>query len=1014
MDGGKITYVVDAETGQFIRAMQDVESQAKRTASEITTANDRQVKTLAQSLSQAGGSIRSFGTDFSLGVSIPVIAGFAASIKSAGNFQSSISQLQYASGATAAEMANLTKRARELGEDTSLVGVTAADAATAMTNLSRAGLSVNDTLGATKAVLALAKAGNIEFGQAATVVAAGLSAFNLEGKDAIKVADALANGANKSQANLADLAAGLQQSSSVANLFGISLEDNVTALAIFANNGIRATDAGTSLKTMLLSLATPSKPAREAMEKIGFSAYNAAGEFVGLREVSNRLKTSLAGLTDEQRQNTLGTIFGSDATRAASLLASNAGASYDEMAAAVGESGAAYATANAQLGPYERSLEAFKNSVSELGLQIGELLLPRLTGLANSARDLINWFQGLPAPMKDVIINVGIFAALLGPLSIGIGQFLIISSGFVRIYDNIRTSIDLARLSLEGFKLGLGGAQVASGGAAGAFSVLGQGVGTLMGFLGKVPPLGWIGILAAGIALIGTLLYSTNDEFKKTIDGFIAAIPGFINNIVTFLTTSVPQIFSQIVTFFTTQGPVILQALQNVFLSAFQSIIAIAPSLLSNIIKFITMMTDTISSNITQFAAMGTDIVVKLITGLTTALPTIINTAVQIVTKLIDGIVKALPMIIQVAIKLVTTIIGAIVENLPKFLVAAVAIITALISGIIAILPSLINAAIQIVLAIVVAIIDNLPLIINAAIELVLTLVTALIQNLPMIIEAAITLLLALINGILDNLPMIINAAVSLVTELAGGLIVALPLIIAAAITLIIQLSLALISAIPQLIAAAFQLIVALVGAIIKLVPMLLGAGAVLIVELVKGIISVIGKVIEGAGQIVMAILNAINKLPGQMLDVGKNLVKGLWDGISNMVGWITDKIKGFGKGIMDGIKGFFGIKSPSRVMAEVGKYLVEGLGMGIEDNTKTAVNAALSASSSVLDAFGTAQGSLDATFNTNSSAPLSSEYGASSDSSTSYNEYNITLPNVENADDFAREFKLATEGRTS
>ena len=309
---------------------------------------------------------------------------FKTAIDSTGEYESSLSQLQQASGANAEQMKIMAENARTLGADTSLAGVTAADVAKSMVELSKAGLSVNDTLAASKGVLSLAKAGNIEFAEAATIAASALNAFGMSGGDATKVADALAAGANASQADLADLAMGMQQSATVAKQFGIGLNDTVTSLALFANNGIKGSDAGTSLKTMLIALAKPSKESADAMKAIGFSAYDAAGNFVGLREMSVRLQDSTKNLTKEQKQNTLATIFGTDAFRAAAILADNAGTSYDAMSTSVGKVGAATDAANAQMGPWQKAQEGLSNTFSELSLQVGQAVLPTLTQFTNN------------------------------------------------------------------------------------------------------------------------------------------------------------------------------------------------------------------------------------------------------------------------------------------------------------------------------------------------------------------------------------------------------------------------------------------------------------------------------------------------------------------------------------------------------------------------------------------------------------------------------------------------------
>ncbi len=336
------------------------------------------------------------------------VAGIGASIKSAGEFESSLSKLRQASGATGDELASMSGLARQLGKDNSLAGVTAAGAAEAMVELSKAGLSVNDTMAASKGVLSLAKAGNLEFAEAATIAASALNAFGLQGADATKVADALAAGANASQADLGDLALGLQQSATVAKQFNLSLDSTVTALALFANNGIRGSDAGTSLKTMLISLAKPSVKAAEAMQAIGFNAYDAEGRFVGLEEMSMRLKKSLTGLTDEQKQNTLATIFGTDAFRAAAVLADNAGESYTNMSKAVGEVGAANKAAAAQMGPFQRAVENVSNQMSEVALQVGQKVLPVLTklaeGIGGNVGPAFDKFKNLAKRALDVLM----------------------------------------------------------------------------------------------------------------------------------------------------------------------------------------------------------------------------------------------------------------------------------------------------------------------------------------------------------------------------------------------------------------------------------------------------------------------------------------------------------------------------------------------------------------------------------------------------------------------------------
>lgn len=343
------------------------------------------------------------------------LAAGVASVKMAGDYEQGLNIFKSVSGATAQQMAMVAAKARELGQDASLPGVSARDAANAMTELSKAGLSVNDTLAASKGVMSLAKAGQIDVADAATIAAQALNAFKLKGSDAGKVADVLANGANASATDIRGLSLGLQQSAAVASQFGVSLEDTVTTLGLFANRGMQGSDAGTSLKTMLISLANPSKKAANLMHQLGINAYDASGKFVGMRQLAQNLQNGLKGLSEEQKQQALATIFGTDAFRAAAFLADSAGKSYDDMSKAVGRSGAAMDLAKAQNSGFNGALDNLKSTLETVGTDIGLKLLPPLTKiikeLANSG--IIEAFGSALTALTPIISYVAsMFVAL--------------------------------------------------------------------------------------------------------------------------------------------------------------------------------------------------------------------------------------------------------------------------------------------------------------------------------------------------------------------------------------------------------------------------------------------------------------------------------------------------------------------------------------------------------------------------------------------------------------------------
>jgi phage-related protein len=208
-----------------------------------------------------------------------------------------------------------------------------------------------------------------------------------------------------------------------------------------------------------------------------------------------------------------------------------------------------------------------------------------------------------------------------------------------------------------------------------------------------------------------------------------------------------------------------------------------------------------------------------------------------------------------------------------------------------------------------------------------------------------------IINALTPQMPVIVNAVVN-------GLLNNIPVLLDAA----VQLFMAIVQAIPQIIAALVQNL----PAILQTITGVLGALPALIGKIFS---TVIGKVVSwakdmvskgktAASDLVKSVVNGIKSLPDKVKTIGKNLVQGLWNGIKNMGGWIKDKIAGFGKGVLDSLKGFFGIKSPSRVMRDqVGKMLAQGLAVGIEDNASAPMDAMQHVSQGVL---GAAQSDID------------------------------------------------------
>ena len=235
---------------------------------------EQELKTFGDRLNGVAKSLKSTGMTLMAGVTLPLAGVGAMALKSAGDFEQSMNVLQIVSSATAGEMGALQQQALQLGADTSF---SAGEAADAMLELGKAGLSATQIMGAVPGVLSLAAAGNLSVASAAEIAANALNAFQLPADQTAQVANMLAAAANASSVDVLDLADAFQMASAVFASNGQSMSDMTTALSIMGNNALKGSDAGTSLKQMMLSLAAPTDQAAAVMRGLGLRVYDANG-----------------------------------------------------------------------------------------------------------------------------------------------------------------------------------------------------------------------------------------------------------------------------------------------------------------------------------------------------------------------------------------------------------------------------------------------------------------------------------------------------------------------------------------------------------------------------------------------------------------------------------------------------------------------------------------------------------------------------------------------------------------
>lgn len=341
--------------------------------------------------------------------------------------------------------------------------------------------------------------------------------------------------------------------------------------------------------------------------------------------------------------------------------------------------------------------------------------------------------------------------------------------------------------------------------------------------------------------------------------------------------------------------------------------------------------TETITGSFNAMKASWENVLVSFGADEYEQIETAIQALVENATNLANNVLAILPLVVEG----IGLLAQGLVEQLPKLLEGLLpnllATVEMLVQSIATVVPKIIPIILDLVTKLVGVIVENLPMIIQAGVDVLMALINGLVKAIPTLIPAVIQAIDTIVKGLLDNLPAIIEGGIKLLVALVEGLAKALP---------------KLIEMIPTIITTIIQVLTKP-----EMIRLLLKASLDIIVALAKGLIDSIGQIVQAVPKIITAIIDGLKNGISGIISVGGDLVKGIWNGISNATGWIMDKIKGFGKNVLDGIKGFFGIKSPSRLFRdEIGKNLALGVGVGFEQNMKSVTKDMQDALPSSLD----------------------------------------------------------------
>lgn len=314
-----------------------------------------------------------------LGVSV----GLADTINTYKDFEAAMSQVQAISGSTQSDLTRLTAKAKEMGATTKF---TAAESAEAFNYMAMAGWNAEQMMGGIEGILNLAAASGEDLGTTSDIVTDALTAFGLKASDATHFSDVLAQASSSANTDVGMMGETFKYVASMAGSLSYSIEDVALMTGLMANSGIKSTQAGTALNSVLTRLATNSSGAADAIAALGVNFYDSAGNARPLGTVMGELREATKGMNQEQKSNLANTVAGMEAQKGLLAILNASEEDYNKLADAISNAdGASKRMSDTMMDNLSGDITLFQSAVDGLKISLGERM-------SNSwLRDIVQW-----------------------------------------------------------------------------------------------------------------------------------------------------------------------------------------------------------------------------------------------------------------------------------------------------------------------------------------------------------------------------------------------------------------------------------------------------------------------------------------------------------------------------------------------------------------------------------------------------------------------------------------------
>ena len=428
VDVGSAVGYLDLDISGFLAGLKSAQEEA-----------DKKSKGIGDKISGIGDKLSSTGKTLTKKVTLPLVGVGAAGLKVATDFEKGMSEVSAITGEVAGEVGSrfdaLREKAIELGADTAF---SAGEVAEAMTEMAKAGWDADLIISDMGGVLNAAAASGEGLATVATIVADAMTGFGDETLTSARVADLLTQAANSGTIGITDLGESFKYIAPVAGSMGLGIEDVTTAISAMSMAGIKGSQAGTSLRTMLTNLVKPSDNMAIAMEELGISATEADGSMKSLDDIVANLRDSFSGLTEAEKAKYAATIAGKEGMSGMLALLNLTEEEYNAIALSMDNAGGvAEETAAIMQDNLQSKVEQLGGALESMAIKLADALLPHLETFVIWLTQLVDKFTALDPETQKTILTIAGLVLVMGPAISIIGKLTSGVGGIVTAFGKL-------------------------------------------------------------------------------------------------------------------------------------------------------------------------------------------------------------------------------------------------------------------------------------------------------------------------------------------------------------------------------------------------------------------------------------------------------------------------------------------------------------------------------------------------------------------------------------------------